>query len=108
MPDETFFLYNPDKVISTLAATMLTSRYELNNWERVKIKVKDESQQLPMAVTHALLSMKLRVLEKKFDEMLATLKQAPEHEIIPLMTQQRKLQQKIERIAQELAWIVLR
>ena len=108
MPDETFFLYNPDKVISTLAATMLASRYELNNWERVKIKVKDESQQLPMAVTHALLSMKLRVLEKKFDEMLAALKQAPEHEIMPLMTQQRKLQQKIERIAQELAWIVLR
>ncbi|MFA6999450.1 MAG: toprim domain-containing protein, partial [Victivallaceae bacterium] len=108
IPDETFFLHNPDKEIYTLAATMLTSPYELNDWERVKIKVKDESQQLSMAVTHALLSMKLRVLEKKFDEMLASLKQAPENEIIPLMTQQRKLQQKIERIAQELAWIVLR
>ncbi|NCA85860.1 MAG: DNA primase [Clostridia bacterium] len=108
IPDETFFLYNPDKEISALAATMLTSRYELNDWSRVKIVVKNEADRLPMAVTHALLSMKLRVLEKKFDEMLASLKQAPDSEIMPLMSQQRKLQQKIERIAQELQRIVLR
>jgi DNA primase len=108
IPDETFFLYNPDKEISTLAATMLTSRYELNDWSRVKIVVKNEADRLPMAVTHALLSMKLRVLEKKFDEMLTSLKQASDNEVIPLMTQQRKLQQKIERIAQELERIVLR
>ncbi len=108
LPDETFFLYHPDKEISALAATMLTQRYELNDWERVKIKVKSESEQLPMAVTHALFSMKLRVLEKKFDEMLANLKQASEDEVMPLMLQQRKLQQKIERIAQELERIVLR
>jgi DNA primase len=107
-PDETFFLYHPDKEIAALAATMLTHRYELNDWARVKIKVKGEAEQLKMAVTHALLSMKLRVLEKRFDEMLGNLKIATEEEIMPLMTQQRKLQQKIERIAQELERIVLR
>jgi DNA primase len=107
-PDETFFLHHPDKEISMMAVTMLTSRYELSDWARVKINVKSEAEQLPLAVTQALLTMKLAVLQKKFDDMLVGLKQATEEEIMPLMTQQRKLQQKIERIAQELERIVLR
>jgi len=98
-----------DKEISALATTLLTSKYELNDWGRVKIHVISEEEKLKVSVEHALLSIKLRWLERKFDETIKALQQATgdnDYEI--LLNSQKKLLKKKSAISAKLGRIVLR
>ena len=109
LPGEQFFLNHDDKEISALATTLLTSKYELNDWGRVKIHVISEEEKLKVSVEHALLSIKLRWLERKFDETIKALQQATgdnDYEI--LLNSQKKLLKKKSAISAKLGRIVLR
>ena len=109
LPDEQFFLNHKDKEISDLATTLLTSKYELNDWARVKIHVNGEEEKLKVSVEHALLSMKLRWLERKFDETIKALQQVTDdNDFEILLNSQKKLLKKKSAISAKLGRIVLR
>jgi DNA primase len=109
LTDEQFFLSHNDNEISALATTLLTSKYELNDWARVKIHVNSEEDKLKVAVEHAILSMKLRWLERKFDETIKALQNATEDfDADILLTTQKKLLNKKMAISAKLGRIVLR
>jgi DNA primase len=67
-PNEKFYLNHPDSKIASLAATMLTEKYQLSNWESRKIKVTRVEDKLTIAIPKALNCLKTRFLEQKFDE----------------------------------------
>jgi len=108
-PDEKFYLHHDDRAVASLAADLLAQKYELGNWEKVKIKVKTEEEILKVTITHALLSLKLRVLEQKYEENLKQMHTETDEEgIESLMAVQMRLRKKINLVSKELGRIVLR
>ncbi len=109
IPDEKFFLNHSDQDIAALAANLLISKYELNDWSRVKITVSSEEDKLKMAIEHSVLSMKLRWLEGKFNETIKALQNAKdESDQEILLNSQKKLINKKSAISARLGRIVLR
>jgi DNA primase len=109
IPDEKYFLNHDDQEIAGLAATLLLSKYELNDWERVHIYVSKEEEKLKTAVEHALLSLKLRWLERKFEENGNALKNATDDtDIEMLLVNQTNLIKKKKIISAKLGRIILR
>jgi len=108
IPDDQFYLYHNDPEISTLAATLIIPKYELNDWPRVKIIVAREEDKLKIAVMHAVLSMKLRKLERMYEENLKILQHAADNEIEDLMYAQKRILKNKVLISAELGRIVLR
>ncbi len=108
VPDEKFFTGHPDREIADLAITLLSEKHDLSDWSKVKIDVKGEDRKIAAAITGALLSMKLRFLEGRYDRELKKLKDAnPEDQLLILVNQQ-KILQKIELISEKLGRPVLR
>lgn len=108
IPSEKFYISHPDNEVANLAVTLLSEKHGLSNWEKVKINVKGEDQKLETAILGALLSMKLRYLERQFDHGLKAMEnKSPDDQFI-LLVKQRKIQQKIELISEKLGRIVLR
>ena len=109
LPDEKFFLNHSDQDIAALAANLLIPKYELNDWSRVKITVNGEEDKLKVAIQHAILSMKLRWLEGKFDETNKAIKNATDAGDLEILLQsQKKLINKKSEITAMLGRIVLR
>ncbi len=93
-----------------MATNLLAQKYELGNWEKVKIKVNIEEEILKLSVTHAILSFKLRVLESKYEDNLKQMQNETSQENLDiLMDAQLKLRKKISMVSNELGGrIVLR
>ena len=108
VPGSRFYVSHPDREIADFAVTILSVKYDLSNWEKIKINVKDEEQKLANAVTGALLSMKLRYLEQQFEISLRELEKAPPEDEMLILVKQRSIQRKIELISERLGRIVLR
>jgi DNA primase len=109
LPDSRFYLHHSDSDIAQTATDLLSEKYELGNWERVKIKVKTEEEKLRVAVTAAILSLKLRTLERQFEETLKKLQtETGDEETELLIIAQQKTQKKISLISNELGRIILR
>jgi len=109
LPDEKYFLNHQNQDIAALAANLLIPKYELNDWSRVKITVNGEEDKLKVAVQHAVLSMKLRWLEGKFDEANKAIKNAKDESDLEILLQsQKKLINKRSEISAMLGRIVLR
>jgi len=107
--DEKFYLNHKDHEISALASTLLIPKYELSDWARVKITVNGEEKKLKLSVEHAVLSMKLRWLEGKFDETIKALQNAnDDSDAELLLNSQKKLLVKKMAISAKLGRIVLR
>lgn len=109
LPDSRFYLHHSDADIAQTATDLLSEKYELGNWERVKIKVKTEEEKLRIAVTAAILSLKLRTLERQYEETLKKLQtETDDEETELLIIAQQKTQRKISLISNELGRIILR
>jgi hypothetical protein len=108
IPNSQFYLSYPDPEINNLAAGLILNKYELSNWDKVKIKVNTEDDHLIDAVTVALHALRLRFLEKIYERLLDELKAANPDDMLVIMTQQRKIQIKINRLSEEMARIILR
>jgi DNA primase len=109
LPDSKFYLQHDDGSIAALAADLLSEKYALDNWGSVKIKVKTEEDKLMLTVTGAILSLKLRVLERQYEETLKKLQsETSEEEIELLMAAQQKIRKKISLVSKELGRIILR
>ncbi|MFP4469746.1 MAG: DNA primase [Bacteroidales bacterium] len=108
LPDEQFFLNHPDHDISMLATSMLIPKYELNDWERVKIIVKDETDSLDKTIIKGLLAFKLRKLEKMFQEESDRLKSGEDdQDMDKSINRIRKINKRIHLISGQLGgrWI---
>ncbi|MBE0639198.1 MAG: hypothetical protein IH598_11815, partial [Bacteroidales bacterium] len=108
-PGEMFYLHHEDRSISGLATDLLSQKHELANWEKVKVKVKTEEDKLKFAVTQAILSLKLRVLETKFEKTQKLMHiETDEENLMVLMVNQQKIKKKISLVSKELGRIILR
>lgn len=76
IPTSQHFLQNPDPEIVKLAVDLITSPYELHNWERKKIFVKTEPDVLKQAIEGSLYRYKDSVLKAKSDELTEKLREA--------------------------------
>jgi len=108
IPEPQFYLNHSDIEIAELAAGMLATKYELNDWGRVKVRVVKEEDRLKIAVVQSVFSLKLREIEKLFEKNLRKMKTAPADEIEPLLVAQRNLMKKKNLLSAELDRIVLR
>jgi DNA primase len=109
LPDSKFYLHHNDKEIASIATDLLSEKYELGNWEKVKVKVKTEEDKLMVAVTGAILSLKLRVLERLYEETLKKMRvETNEENIELLMATQQKTRKKISLVSKELGRIILK
>jgi DNA primase len=108
IPDDQYFLYNNNPAISELASTLIIPKYELHDWPRVKIIVPREEDKLKFSVMHAVLSMKLRKLERMFEENLKAMHQASDSEMEDLMIAQQLILRNKILVSAELGRIVLR
>ncbi|MGE0635886.1 MAG: DNA primase [Bacteroidia bacterium] len=112
IPDEKYYVQNPDDRISGFAAGIMSSPYALSiNWlEKHKIHTNLEDAQIPKSVKHSIYSLKVKRLMKKIsetEEQFATAK--TEEETIEILEQHKLLLDIKRKIAtEELGRIVLR
>lgn len=80
--DQQFFLHHPESVISTMAAELLLTRYEVSaaGWEKHNIFVKEEPTRLKQVVMRSLLAMKARKVEQMLDDIQHKLRNATNEE----------------------------
>ena len=108
IPASQYYLNHPEIEIAEFAAGILSSKYELNDWGRVKVHVTKEEDLLKVAVVQSIFSLKLREIEKQYDRNLKKMKSVPESEIESFMVLQQNLMKKKNLLSAELGRIVLR
>jgi DNA primase len=110
LPDEKFFFTNSDKDIFSVATNLLIPKYELSDWEgRAKITIKGEQTNLKDSVERAILKLKIRLVERKFEENKQALKELTDYSSIKLiLSTQEKLNFKKKIIAAKLSMHVLK
>lgn len=112
IPDEKYYVQNPDDRISSFAAGIISSPYLLSpQWlEKHKIQTNLEDAQIPKSVKHAIYSLKIKRLMKKIsetEELFATA--TNEEETIAILEQHKQLLDiKREIATKELGRVVLK
>ena len=112
IPDEKFYVQNPDERISSFAAGIISTPYSLSpNWlEKHKIHTNLEEEKIPRSVNHSIYSLKVKRLMKKIsetEELFATA--TDEEETIAILEQHKQLLDIKRKIAtQELGRVVLK
>jgi DNA primase len=93
LPDDRFFTSHPEPDISMLAIDLLADPYELSkNWEKNKIFVKTEREDLKKTVEHALLHYKRMVVEARLPLIAREIQELSDPEAqMELLKQQKKL-----------------
>ena len=69
LPKDQYFVSHENSKISELAASLLSSPYKLDNWNRKEIKVKTEEDVLTKLVITSVLRFKDMVLDEKRNEL---------------------------------------
>ena len=69
VPKDQYFVSHENSKISELAASLLSSPYKLDNWNRKEIKVKTEEDVLTKLVVTSVLRFKDMVLDEKRNEL---------------------------------------
>jgi len=106
--NEGFYIKNEDKAVGELAINLLSEKYELGNWAKVKIEVKGEDVKLSNAISSALLALKLRLLERQYNDGLEKLEKSPPEEAMVILNKQNHILRKIKLISETMGRIVLR
>ncbi len=101
--DSKYFTYNINKGISKNSINLLTSPYELDDWENKKnIIVVTEKQKLKIAILGALLSLKGKIIEQLITENQQKLKQAELEERYEEIPEMLKRQQDLKTISKDI------
>jgi DNA primase len=111
--DNSYFIYNVNKGISKNSIDLLSSPYELHEWERKKnIIVITEKQKLKTAVMGALLSLKSKIIEKQIQINQEKIKEIelknPKEDTTDQIQDQRELKAISIEINRQLSRIVTR
>lgn len=94
VPDEQFFLYNEDVDISSLAVTLLSSKYFLSDWERAKIVVKTIDNMLNYETPHTLLAFKWKFLILEANKKRQQLQSAEEKDQTKIIQELIRIEEK--------------
>ncbi len=104
-----YYIQHPDPQISGTAIEILTTPYQLANWEKHNIPVNTESMMLKQSVLHAVYALKIRKLEKMIHDNQTRLKESSSYEEqIILVTEQQYLIKSKQSFSALLGRIILR
>lgn len=102
LPQDYRFVSHSEPDVSLLAADLLSTPHELHDWERKRIKVKNELDVLKQSLTTSLFRYKDQIIEARIQVINEQIKNAGDIEKqLSLMTQKKKLDElrvKINRI----------
>ena len=105
-----YFVNHPDEKVAKFCVDVFSNPYELSpNWmEKKQIYVKTEQDHLSMSVINSILSYKLSVLVKSIKELQNKLKDAPEEEIMNILSLIGKKEHQKNILSKELGRTILR
>ncbi len=102
------FISHPEPDISLLATDLLAEPYELSqNWERHKIFVKTENEDLKSTIVAAMLHYKRNIIEARLPEVSRALNEVTDHEeLMILLHKQKSLDEIRVKINQALGIVI--
>ena len=107
LPKEQYFVSHENSKISELAATLLSSPYKLDDWNRKEIKVKTEEDVLSKLVITSVLRFKDMVLDEKRNELTRQIMETQDVEDqFALLVKKKKLDDLRIKINQELGIVI--
>lgn len=107
LPKEQYFVSHENSKISELAATLLSSPYKLDDWNRKEIKVKTEEDVLSKLVVTSVLRFKDMVLDEKRNELTRQIMETQDAEDqFALLVKKKKLDDLRIKINQELGIVI--
>ena len=107
LPKEQYFVSHENSKISELAATLLSSPYKLDDWNRKEIKVKTEEDVLSKLVITSVLRFKDMVLDEKRNELTRQIMETQNVEDqFALLVKKKKLDDLRIKINQELGIVI--
>jgi len=107
--DHSVFLNHADTELARCANNLVSTPYELANWEDQKIIVALEQDDLQRTVTKAIIGFKAKRVEQMLDEIQKKLKSATnDNEMMVLMTRFSELKQLSMAINKKLTRIIIR
>ncbi len=107
IPEQQHFVSNPEPDIALLAVDLLSSPYELHDWERKKIFVKKEVEVLKHFITTTLYKYKDRIIENKRIEISNLINSTTDiDEQIRLITKKKQLDDLRVKINQALGIVI--
>ena len=107
VPGDQHFISHSEPDVALLAADLLSSPYELHNWERKKIFVKTELETLKLNITQCLYKYKERIIDQRLTQVSAELKETtdPDDQFI-LIRQKMQLDKLRYQINQALGIVI--
>ncbi len=107
LPKDQYFVSHENSKISELAATLLSSPYKLDDWNRKEIKVKTEEDVLSKLVITSVLRFKDMVLDEKRNELTQQIMETQNVEDqFALLVRKKKLDDLRIKINQELGIVI--
>lgn len=107
LPKNQYFVSHENSKISELAASLLSSPYKLDNWNRKEIKVKTEEDVLSKLVVTSVLRFKDMVLDEKRNELTRQIMETQNVEDqFALLVKKKKLDDLRIKINQELGIVI--
>ena len=97
LPKNQYFVSHENLKISELAASLLSSPYKLDNWNRKEIKVKTEEDVLSKLVVTSVLRFKDMVLDEKRNELTRQIMETQDVEDQFALLVKKKKQQVLTR-----------
>jgi len=109
VPSEKFFINHPEPDTASLAVDLLTSPYELHNWESRSIFVKTEVDVLKLAITNSIFRYKDQIIEARQKAISEKLKESTDFaEQMGLMIQKKKYDDLRRMINQQLGIVIIK
>ena len=107
LPKDQYFVSHENSKISELAATLLSSPYKLDDWNRKEIKVKTEEDVLSKLVVTSVLRFKDMVLDEKRKDLTRQIMETQDVEDqFALLVKKKKLDDLRIKINQELGIVI--
>jgi DNA primase len=107
LPKEQYFVSHENSKISELSATLLSSPYKLDDWNRKEIRVKTEEDVLSKLVVTSVLRFKDMVLDEKRNELTRQIMETQNVEDqFALLVKKKKLDDLRIKINQELGIVI--
>lgn len=107
LPKSQYFVSHENSKISELAATLLSSPYKLDDWNRKEIKVKTEEDVLSKLVVTSVLRFKDMVLDEKRNELIRQIMETQDVEDqFALLVKKKKLDDLRIKINNELGIVI--
>ncbi len=89
LPDEHYFVHHPDEKLASVAVSIIASPYELSaNWEKNKIYVKQEEDDLLKTIITTLNPLRTKLISRHLNELREKMKTTDDEAEIFILQQQ--------------------